>query len=183
MFCTKCGGNIEEGALFCSKCETAVSTMSEPNTAPQGFANQSIAETQAGWRELPKTAEPPKTMMLVAFILGICALFMHCLRIFVSIQSYKAMETMQAMKSMMELHGTEVKNYWGLELFFSCIFIIALILALILNKFVLHKIDGKKTLAAAILYLVSFNIPSAVICFVACNIYRSQTGSPSEPLT
>jgi len=38
MFCSKCGGKIEEGAKFCAKCGTAVNTSSIPNTPPPTMA-------------------------------------------------------------------------------------------------------------------------------------------------
>jgi len=72
-----------------------------------------------------------------------------------------------ALKFWKENHGawkTITEN--GFNIWFAICMPILFVAALVLNIFAWLKNGAKRTLAAAILYLVGLNIPSAILCFI-----------------
>ena len=117
-----------------------------------------------------------KRSLLIASILGILCLIIWLIVIFSMgffsiINGIREVGLDQIIKNLESpaLEGTGTLEYLplfiGMLIYIPVVFI-SLILAITLNVIGWLKNNSKKILIAAILYLVSLNIPSAVLCFI-----------------
>ena len=129
-----------------------------------------------------------QTLLLVAFILGVCVLILWGLNIpnqlIVTNEDYERFfediplgiqlpngmdkEELKKFISKEQFQKTHIEGLLKSgEFWFAVALFIIHIPAVLLNFFSWRKNAAKKTLIAAILYLVSLNIPSAVLCFIS----------------
>jgi len=197
MFCSNCGGKIEEGVKFCAKCGTPVNTSSVPNTPPtagsfggvtldqmrentaQGLADQANAEMH---ERSNKKAEPPKKkskLLLIAIIVAPVLLAITSLLLLIRYNSNSFIdnyieETKKAgIKYTEEDARDNLKKLLKEEMVketmqFTGICLLILAIPTLFTVIGQKMNKRKMILAAGIVYIFTvFGIPSAVLCFIA----------------
>jgi hypothetical protein len=180
MFCSNCGGIIEEGSKFCAKCGTAVNTATVPSTPPPagafggvtpeqmkgntmaGQTTQPYAAMQANSQNQSQYTEPPvikgKSKLLpIACIIpsAICLLWL----VIGLVARYRS-------KTMPDVN-------WVVTIIS---FVILTTIPTLLTVFGGRKNNKIMILIAGIIYIFSiWGIPSAIMCFIAFAKMKSET--------
>jgi len=153
MFCSNCGGIIEEGSKFCAKCGTAVNTATIPYTPPPAGAFCGVTP------EPPKTAEWPKgksKLLRIAWIIPLAIWLLWLVSVILGY--YKKVYD---------------KSMLGAVIGISVLIAIPILLTVIGGK----KNKRGMILSAGIVYIFSgIGIPSAIMCFIAyAKMKKSET--------